>query len=157
MPFFKCIFKDLLTNLNVRFWFFSKRDSWKPPTYQTNFVWKKTVILCDDPLTIKLRLESFVKPAIDLVMNAFPCSSSENTDNVTAPGLVGIQQWLPSSIIWLVFLLLLSVRTIFIVWSVPLGHVIVMLLTHLSTIIQTFQNFRKLAWCQNQEGYIWSC
>ena len=35
MPFFKCIFKDLLTNLNVRFWFFSKRDSWKPPTYQT--------------------------------------------------------------------------------------------------------------------------
>ena len=35
MPFFKCIFKDLLTNLNVRFCFFSKRDSWKPPTYQT--------------------------------------------------------------------------------------------------------------------------
>jgi hypothetical protein len=34
MPFSKCIFKDLLTNLNVRFWFFSKRDSWKPPTYQ---------------------------------------------------------------------------------------------------------------------------
>ena len=32
---FKCIFKDLLTNLNVRFGFFSKRDSWKPPTYQT--------------------------------------------------------------------------------------------------------------------------
>ena len=35
MPFFKCIFKDLLTNLNVRFWFFSKRESSKPPTYQT--------------------------------------------------------------------------------------------------------------------------
>ena len=35
MPFFKCIFKYLLTNLNVRFCFFSKRDSWKPPTYQT--------------------------------------------------------------------------------------------------------------------------
>jgi hypothetical protein len=35
MPFFKCIFKDLLTNLNVRFCFFSKRESSKPPTYQT--------------------------------------------------------------------------------------------------------------------------
>ena len=35
MPFFKCIFKDLLTNLNVGFCFFPKRDSWKPPTYQT--------------------------------------------------------------------------------------------------------------------------
>jgi hypothetical protein len=35
MPFFKCIFKDLLTNLNVRFGFFSKRESSKPPTYQT--------------------------------------------------------------------------------------------------------------------------
>jgi hypothetical protein len=35
MPFFKCIFKDLLTNLNMRFWFFSKRESSKPPTYQT--------------------------------------------------------------------------------------------------------------------------
>jgi hypothetical protein len=32
---FHSIFKDLLTNLNVRFWFFSKRDSWKLPTYQT--------------------------------------------------------------------------------------------------------------------------
>ena len=32
---FQCIFKDLLTNLNVRFWFFSKRESSKPPTYQT--------------------------------------------------------------------------------------------------------------------------
>ena len=32
MPFFKCIFKDLLTNLNVQFCFFSER---KPPTYQT--------------------------------------------------------------------------------------------------------------------------
>jgi hypothetical protein len=44
MPFFKCIFKDLLTNLNVQFCFFSKRDSWKPPTYQTetNFVWKNS-------------------------------------------------------------------------------------------------------------------
>ena len=27
MPFFKCIFKDLLTNLNVRFCFFPKRES----------------------------------------------------------------------------------------------------------------------------------
>ena len=35
MPFFKCIFKDLLKNLNVRFCFFFKRDSWKPQTYQT--------------------------------------------------------------------------------------------------------------------------
>ena len=32
---FHSIFKDLLTNLNVRFCFFSKRDSWKLPTYQT--------------------------------------------------------------------------------------------------------------------------
>ena len=38
MPFLKCVFKDLLTNLNVRFWFFSKRDSWKPPTYQTKLI-----------------------------------------------------------------------------------------------------------------------
>jgi len=72
-------------------------------------------------LTIKLWSESFFKLATDVVTNAFPCGSSGNTDNVTFPCLVGIQQWLPSSIIWLVFLLLLSVRTIFIVWSVPLA------------------------------------
>ena len=38
MPFYKCIYKDLLTNLNVRFCFLSKRDSWKPPTYQTKLI-----------------------------------------------------------------------------------------------------------------------
>ena len=43
MPFFKCIFKDLLTNLNVRFCFFPK--TWQLKTThlpnETNFVWKK--------------------------------------------------------------------------------------------------------------------
>jgi hypothetical protein len=53
MLFFKCIFKDLLTNLNVRFWFFSKCDSWKPPTYQTKLTsFEKTVTFWDDPLPV---------------------------------------------------------------------------------------------------------
>jgi hypothetical protein len=43
MPFFKCIYKDLLTNLNERF-FFPKRHSWKPPTYQTKRIFLLFVI-----------------------------------------------------------------------------------------------------------------
>jgi hypothetical protein len=43
MPFFKCIFKDLLTNLNVRFWFFFQTRELKTTHLpnETNFVWKK--------------------------------------------------------------------------------------------------------------------
>jgi len=42
MPFFKCIYKDLLTNLNVRFFFPNVTAENHPPTKrnETSF-WKK--------------------------------------------------------------------------------------------------------------------